>query len=91
MVSIVDFLCPPRPCSTRAQVTDEDIESFEETYRGSEEEKRDVLQYYSRFKGDMDKARQRKGGADGWLSCGGNRRGGSSSILLSCSRVKDTV
>lgn len=62
MVPTVDFLCPPRPCSTRAQVTDEDIESFEETYRGSEEEKRDVLQYYSRFKGDMDKARQRKGG-----------------------------
>lgn len=70
-------------------MTDEDIESFEETYRGSEEEKRDVLQYYSRFKGDMDKASQRKGGADGWLSCGGSQEG-SRSITLSCSRVEDT-
>ncbi|KAK2078288.1 hypothetical protein QBZ16_004157 [Prototheca wickerhamii] len=28
-----------------AKVTDEDIESFEETYRGSEEEKRDVFEW----------------------------------------------
>eukprot|EP00775_Hariotina_reticulata_P010771 gene10771-10927_t len=37
------------------RVTEEDIKSFAVTYRGSDEERRDLLQFYLRFKGDMAK------------------------------------
>lgn len=37
-----------------AEVKEEDIESFHEQYRGSDEEKRDLLQYYEQFKGNMN-------------------------------------
>lgn len=36
-------------------VTKEDIAEVEEGYRGTEEEKGDVLRFYDRFKGNMDK------------------------------------
>ena len=36
------------------QVSEEDIDSFEANYRGSKEEKVDLLQIYTRFKGNMD-------------------------------------
>lgn len=35
------------------QVTEEDIDSFHSGYRGSEEERAQVLKYYRQFKGDM--------------------------------------
>ena len=37
------------------KVTVEDIEAVEAEYRGSPEEKADVLRYYTEFKGDMEK------------------------------------
>lgn len=37
------------------QVTEQDLDDFEAKYRGSEEEKADVLKYYDQFSGDMDK------------------------------------
>ncbi|KAL3147166.1 hypothetical protein ABBQ32_002672 [Trebouxia sp. C0010 RCD-2024] len=36
------------------KVSEEDIDSFEADYRGSEEEQVDLLQLYTRFKGNMD-------------------------------------
>jgi DnaJ family protein C protein 9 len=36
------------------KVTEEDIVKFEETYRFSEEEKKDVLEAYTKYKGNMD-------------------------------------
>ena len=39
--------------SVYKEVTTEDIEAFEKTYRGSEEEKKDVLECYERYEGDM--------------------------------------
>ena len=39
-----------------APVTEESIAAFEASYRGSEEEQNDVLQYYDEFEGNMDKA-----------------------------------
>jgi hypothetical protein len=36
-------------------VTEEDIDEFQAGYRGSAEETRDLLDYYTRFRGDMDK------------------------------------
>lgn len=41
------------PCCV--QVTEQDLDDFEAKYRGSEEEKADVLKYYDQFSGDMDK------------------------------------
>jgi DnaJ family protein C protein 9 len=35
------------------EVSTEDIEAFEREYRGSEEEKRDVLERYAKYEGDM--------------------------------------
>lgn len=37
------------------QVTEEDIDQFAASYRGSEKERTDVLAYYQRFGGDMAK------------------------------------
>jgi DnaJ family protein C protein 9 len=37
------------------EVTTEDIQCFEREYRGGEEEKRDLLMYYERYRGDMTK------------------------------------
>ena len=37
------------------QVTEDDIDKFQQEYRGGEEERQDVLKYYERFKGDMSK------------------------------------
>lgn len=37
------------------KVSEDDIEDVEAQYRGSEEEKQDVLKYYRQFKGDMEK------------------------------------
>ncbi|XP_055331069.1 dnaJ homolog subfamily C member 9-like [Paramacrobiotus metropolitanus] len=37
------------------EVTTEDIDAFIQEYTGSEEEQNDLLVYYERFKGDMDK------------------------------------
>ncbi|KAL6780539.1 hypothetical protein ACKKBF_B12695 [Auxenochlorella protothecoides x Auxenochlorella symbiontica] len=37
------------------EVTEQDLDDFEAKYRGSEEEKADVLKYYDQFSGDMDK------------------------------------
>lgn len=39
-----------------APVTEESIKDFESGYRGSEEEKADVLRYYEQFEGNMDQA-----------------------------------
>ncbi|XP_075466930.1 dnaJ homolog subfamily C member 9 [Ascaphus truei] len=36
------------------KITVEDINAFEETYKGSEEEKADIIQAYKDFQGDMD-------------------------------------
>jgi hypothetical protein len=36
------------------QVTEDDIEKYHQAYRGSEEERADLLQLYERFQGDMD-------------------------------------
>ncbi|DBA80045.1 TPA: hypothetical protein ACH3X2_007538 [Trebouxia sp. C0005] len=36
------------------KVTEEDLDSFQADYRGSEEEAADLLQMYARFKGNMD-------------------------------------
>lgn len=38
-------------------MSEEDIDSFESDYRGSKEEKVDLLQIYTRFKGNMDMVR----------------------------------
>lgn len=63
----VDPTPPPLPASSTInqptkQVTEDDVESFHESFRGSEEERGEVLQYYQRFKGDM--------GQVGWaLAC----------------------
>jgi len=40
-------------CLLTVQVESEDIERFEEEYRGSEEELKDLKDLYTRFKGDM--------------------------------------
>ena len=37
------------------EVTKEDVEAFEKEYRGSEEERRDVLECYAKYEGDMAK------------------------------------
>ncbi len=39
-------------------MTEEDLDSFQADYRGSEEEAADLLQMYARFKGNMDMVRQ---------------------------------
>ena len=44
------------------QVTDDDIVDHENAYRGSDEERHDLLQLYARFKGDMKKVYS-------WLMC----------------------
>ena len=44
-------------------MTESDLDSFQAGYRGSEEERGDVLKYYQQFKGDMGKVRQ---GGEGW-------------------------
>lgn len=41
-------------CCFHPQITLQDILDFEKTYKGSEEEKRDVIQLYLQHKGDMD-------------------------------------
>ena len=38
------------------KVSEDDIEQVEEEYRGSDEEKQDLLKFYKQFKGDMEKA-----------------------------------
>ena len=38
--------------------TEDDIDSYKATYRGSAEEERDLLELYQRFHGNMDKAQQ---------------------------------
>lgn len=42
-----------RRCLWMVQVQKEDIERFEEEYRGSEEELKDLKELYTRFEGDM--------------------------------------
>lgn len=37
------------------KVSEDDIDQVEEEYRGSEEEKQDLLKFYKQFKGDMEK------------------------------------
>jgi DnaJ family protein C protein 9 len=37
------------------KITEEDITEFFKTYRGSEKEKKDLLFYYNKYEGDMDK------------------------------------
>ena len=37
------------------EVTEDGIDDFESEYRGSDEEQRDLLQYYQRFNGHMTK------------------------------------
>ncbi|KAG5416230.1 hypothetical protein IGI04_003797 [Brassica rapa subsp. trilocularis] len=37
------------------KVTEEDIEEFEENYRGSESEKKDLIELYTKFKGKMSR------------------------------------
>jgi hypothetical protein len=49
---------PPRPrrlkcCFSCAQLTVDDIERYEQTYRGSAEEAHDLKELYTRFSGDM--------------------------------------
>lgn len=44
------------------QVTEDDIETFEREFRGSQEEAGEVLRYYLQFQGDMDKAFE-------WIMC----------------------
>jgi len=39
--------------SVYKEVTKEDVETFEKEYRGSDEERRDVLEYYVKYEGDM--------------------------------------
>ncbi len=39
-------------------MTEEDLDSFQAEYRGSKEEAADLLQTYTRFKGNMDMVRQ---------------------------------
>lgn len=51
-----------RPVPTKqrlhtAQVTEEDLDAFHESYRGGEEERGEVLKYYQQFRGDMRKVR----------------------------------
>ncbi|KAJ0004657.1 hypothetical protein NQD34_010871 [Periophthalmus magnuspinnatus] len=36
------------------QITVQDIIEFKKKYKGTEEERQDILQYYVRYKGDMD-------------------------------------
>ncbi len=40
--------------SVFAKVTEDDIEQFEEQYRGSDEERGDVLTFFKRFNGNMN-------------------------------------
>ena len=40
------------------KVSEEDIEEVEGQYRGSQEEREDVIRFYRQFKGDMDKVTQ---------------------------------
>lgn len=40
--------------SVYKKVTEDDIDAFEGQYRGSEEERGDLLKYYQQFKGNMD-------------------------------------
>lgn len=42
---------------TPPQVTEEDIDKFHQGYRGSQEERADVLRYYRQFQGDMSTVR----------------------------------
>jgi len=44
------------------QVTSEDLDNFYDAYRGSDEERADLLRHYSEFKGDMGKVFE-------WLMC----------------------
>lgn len=37
------------------QVTEEDIDEFEANYRGSESEKKDLIELYNKFKGKMSR------------------------------------
>ena len=37
------------------KVTEEDIEEFEANYRGSESEKKDLIELYTKFKGKMSR------------------------------------
>lgn len=39
--------------SVYKEVTKQDVETFEKEYRGSDEERRDVLEYYTKYEGDM--------------------------------------
>jgi hypothetical protein len=39
------------------QVTEDDIEKYHTAYRGSEEERSDLLQHYERFQGNMDQVK----------------------------------
>ena len=48
-------------------MTESDLDSFQSGYRGSEEERGDVLKYYQQFKGHMAKVRQ---GGEGWWTAG---------------------
>ena len=41
-------------CLSFVQISLEDIQAFEKTYKGSEEELTDIKQAYLDFKGDMD-------------------------------------
>ena len=42
---------PPRPVTVK--VKEDDVVDFENEYRGSDEELRDLLELYERFRGDM--------------------------------------
>ena len=52
------YACP-QSRGALVQVTEEDLDSFEADYRGSEEETADLLKLYSRFKGNMNMVCQR--------------------------------
>ncbi|KAL4441248.1 hypothetical protein ABPG77_011485 [Micractinium sp. CCAP 211/92] len=48
--------------SMYAPVTEEDLHAFHESFRGSEEERAELLKYYRQFKGDMSKVFE-------WVMC----------------------
>lgn len=43
------------PILVTLQVTEEDIDEFEANYRGSESEKKDLIELYKKFKGKMSR------------------------------------
>ncbi|KAK9798569.1 hypothetical protein WJX73_010286 [Symbiochloris irregularis] len=58
------------------EVTEDEVDNFSAEYRGSEEEQRDLLAYYQRFKGDMAQVFE-------WLMC--------SDAALDSHRFRDAI